>query len=136
VIYVFNASPIVLQISVNSVPVGSAVFASPAPSYVPQSILVPYGPTGSYPPPATYPITQPHFVPGPNVLFTTYSSLDPDQPILGLEFTFNFNLSTPVAEDLVLYCFRNSLWVLDQYGTTLQTVPAAPAQNTSTQQPS
>lgn len=118
-IYVYNPSPVVLQITVNQVPVQAIAVALPAPDYTPQSIPVQYGPTGLIPP------TQPHFIPGANQLYTNYTSLDPNYPILGLDALFRFNLNTPVLEDLLLFCFRNSLWIMDQFGHTLQTVQAS-----------
>jgi hypothetical protein len=127
VIYVYNPSPVVLTITVNHVPMQAAAVASPAPYYTPQSITVPYGPTGGSPP--FYPLWQPHFIPGTNTLYTGYSSVDPNFPELGWAALFNFNLQTPVLEDLVLFCFRNWLWIMDQYGHTLQTVQASPAEN-------
>lgn len=121
-IYVYNPSPVALQISVNHVLVANAVVALPAPDYTPQSMAVPYGPTGDMPPPASYPLSQPHFVPNAkNILFTEYVALDPNVPTLGLKFTFeNFVLSTPVQEDLLFYCFRNRLLIFDQFGTRRQ----------------
>ena len=129
-IYVFNPSPSLLQISVNHVPVANAVAALSTPPYTPASMAIPYGPTGE--PPNGYPITQPHFVPASNQLFTQYFSLDPDQPILGLEFTFNFGLTVPVLEELILYCCRNTLFVLDQFGAPLYVVRASANQEKST----
>jgi hypothetical protein len=122
-VYVYNPSPIVLSIVVNHVPVQTTAVALPAPYYTPQTIPVPYGPTGV--PPMGYPQTQPHFIPGQNQLYTSYTSLDPNFPELGIDASFNFNLNTPVLEDLLLFCFRNSLWIMDQFGHTLQTVPAS-----------
>jgi hypothetical protein len=130
-IFCFNPSPVVLTITVNHWLLDQPAVASTSPPYDPGYIAVPYGPTGDNP--GDYPPSQPHFVPGSNQLFTVYSSLDPSQPTLGMEFTFNFHLETPVEEDLIMFCYRNLLWILSNDGTTLKIVPSEPVLETTSQ---
>jgi hypothetical protein len=127
-VYVYNPSPVALSISVNNNPVQGSVQALPSPDYTPMSLKVPFGPTGGYAPPINYPPNQPHFVPpseSSNLLVVTYLSADPSQPLLGLKFKFEFSVDTAGA-NLLLFCFRDLIWLMDQFGTTLNVVGGSP----------